>query len=104
MEWKKIFASNVSVKGLVSRIYRWFKTQQWKHSSKHEFKNGQRISIDFFFKEVIQMASVHMKRCLTSLFIREIQSKNYSEIWHHTIGRAMSQKETNKQTKKNTRK
>jgi hypothetical protein len=73
-EWEKIFASYSSDKGLISRIYRGLKKlsaqrintpmKKWVHELNREFS-----------KEEIQMASKYMKRCLSSLIIKEMQIK-----------------------------
>jgi hypothetical protein len=70
-EWEKIFASSSSNKGLISRIYRELKklspqrintpVKKWAHELNREFS-----------KEEVKMDSKYMKKCSTSLVIKEM--------------------------------
>ena len=78
-EWEKIFVNEATEKGLTFQIYRqlmklYIKKQKQKNPQTTQSKMG-RISDRHFSKEDIQMAKKHLKRCSTSLIIREIQIK-----------------------------
>ena len=93
-EWEKIIANETTDKGLTSQIYKQL-TQLNTRKANNPIKKREKDLNRQFFKEDIQMANKHMKRCSTLIIIREMETKSSTRYHLTLIRRAIIKKSTN---------